>query len=202
MGGRSSSSSAQTTNQTDNRRVIGEAGISAENSAVSQNISTTTISADPAVTGAALGFGRDVADLSITANSDTTNRALNTVDKTTMGAFNFGTDALAGAFDFGKYSVNAVTSTAADAMAYSDAAAKRASATTGRALDLADETYGTALSFGKGIVSQAFDSASQSASFVKDAYADAKGRGALTDKILIGAVIAMAVVAVAATHKG
>jgi len=48
---------------------------------------------------------------------------------------------------------------------------------------------------------RALDTFTATNELVKDAYADAKGRGALTDKILMGAIAAMAVVAFMAVKK-
>lgn len=48
---------------------------------------------------------------------------------------------------------------------------------------------------------QALDTLKETSSLVKDAYADAKGRGAMTDKILIGAVAMAGLVAIMALRK-
>lgn len=58
-----------------------------------------------------------------------------------------------------------------------------------------------AFNFGSKSQGQALDSLESQASMVKDAYADAKGRGALTDKILIGAIAMAGLVAIAALRK-
>ena len=69
-----------------------------------------------------------------------------------------------------------------------------------------------AFSFGRGAQSDAFafatksqnialDSLNVEANLVKNAYADAKGRGALTDKILIGSIAMAGLVAIAALRK-
>lgn len=113
FGGGSSSSTAQTTNQTDNRRTIGAGGISNEGGTV------------------------------------------NVLDG---GAIN-------AAFDFSK-------------------------STVGESFDFAKSAQGAAL-----------DSLNTTSNLVKDAYADAKGRGALTDKILIGSVAMAGLVAVMALRK-
>ena len=113
MGGKSSSS--QSTNQTDNRRVLAEGAISAENS-------TVTVQA---------------------LDAEVANRA----------------------FDFG------------------------------------DTVVTKALDFSLDSNAQALDSLQTTTSLVKDAYEDAKGRGALTDKILIGSVVMAGLVALAAIRK-
>lgn len=55
--------------------------------------------------------------------------------------------------------------------------------------------------FAKTAQAAALDSLNTTSSLVKDAYADAKGRGAMTDKILIGSVVMAGLVAVAAIRK-
>ena len=126
----SESSSSAATNQIDNRRVIGERGISAENSTVN----VTTLDAQ-------------VANHAISATSDVSIKALDA------------------------------------SLDFSDAAQ-------GKAYKFAAESQNTAL-----------DSLLTTSSLVKDAYADAKGRGALTDKILIGTVVMIGLVALAAVKK-
>ena len=58
------------------------------------------------------------------------------------------------------------------------------------------------LAYGSKQTAQALDSLNTSANLVKDAYADAKGRGALTDKLIMAAVVAMGIVAFMAIRKG
>lgn len=58
-----------------------------------------------------------------------------------------------------------------------------------------------AFSFAQKSQSVALDSLNVQANLIKDAYADAKGRGALTDKILIGAIAVSGLVAVMAIKK-
>lgn len=58
-----------------------------------------------------------------------------------------------------------------------------------------------AASFAKTAQSQVLDSLSSQTDLVKDAYSEAKGRGALTDKILIGAIAMSGLVAIAALRK-
>lgn len=80
------------------------------------------------------------------------------------------------------------------------------------AIDDSVADLGKSLDFGRANVRDSFDFAAKSqgmaldslnteANLVKDAYADAKGRGALTDKILIGAIAMAGLVAVAALRK-
>jgi hypothetical protein len=69
------------------------------------------------------------------------------------------------------------------------------------ALNYTDSVTGRAFDFGTKAQSIALDSLNTQANLVKDAYADAKGRGALTDKILIGSVVMAGLVALAALRK-
>lgn len=126
----SKSSTSAATNQTDNRRVIGERGISAENSSV--NVHT---------------LDAEVANRAISATSDISIKALDA------------------------------------------------------SLDFSDTAQGKAYKFAKESQGTALDSLKTTTSLVKDAYADAKGRGALTDKILIGALVMAGLVAIAAVQK-
>ena len=102
------------------------------------------------------------------------------------------------------------------AIAGQGAAAKNAmdviASSNAKALDFAKTSNDKALDFSTGAISSAFnfadrsndralDSLNTTSNLVKDAYADAKGRGALTDKILIGAIAMAGVVAVMAVRK-
>jgi len=159
----SRSSTSQNVNQTDNRRTIGQGGVSAEGG------STVTINTlDANAINAAFAYGNDASNRSYAFGG----RALDFASDTVAGAFGFGGQA--------------------------DSAAARSSA---QAYNFAGDALGGALQFGSSALTKAFNSADGAAALVKDAYADAKGRGALTDKILIGAVLAMAVVAFAAVKK-
>jgi hypothetical protein len=135
----------------------------------------------------ALAFGGDVvgkfgqaATQALNFGSD----ALGTVDSltrnTTSQAFNFGSDALASATD----QVNKATSQAlnfgSDALGFGD-----------RAFDLIGDGLGRVL-----------DTTADTQQLVANAYNDAKGRGAMTDKILIATVIGALIVAAMAVKKG
>jgi len=173
----SKSGTNQTTNQTDNRRVIGQGGVSAENSSVTINA----------------------------LDGEVINRMFDFAGKQSQQAYDFGGGALnlaggsvAEALGFGGKAMVAALNAQADALAFADTNATR---NTTAAYNFATDALGGALGFGTAAVNKAFNAADQTAAMVKDAYADAKGRGALTDKILIGAIIAMAVVAFAAVKK-
>lgn len=142
----SSSKSNQSTTQNDNRDIIGENGINAENSRV--NVWNESV------------------------DNEIVNRALESVDNGT-----------AEALSFGKTALTQNGNVLADVLAFAETA------------------FGKAITYTGTVQSDAMDNLGDTAQLVKDAYEDAKGRGALTDKILIGAIIAMAVVAWGATRK-
>ncbi len=175
----SRSNTSPVTNQTDNRRVIGENGISAENSSVS--VVNNTL--DPNVVAAALQFA---------GNGQTS-------------SFNFGSEALANALGFGGSALTAALNASSDALAFADSNASRNSAMAynvfSDALGTSENALSRAFTFGANALDRSFNNLGDTQQLVADAYADAKGRGALTDKILIGAIAAMAVVAFAAVKK-
>lgn len=148
----SQSSQQANTSTTDQRRVLGQGALSAENSSVSM----TTISQ--------------------TLDADVANHAVDAVRLSTAQALGFGSDALASSFNFAKSSQVISTNLASDALtsafSFANDSAKRENA----ALDQTTQTLSTA-------------------------YADAKGRGALTDKILIGAIAIAGLIALAALKK-
>lgn len=220
LGFDSESSTTSTTWQQDNRRTMGEGSISAENSDVRYTVNSLA----PEVIDGSLNFANNTVDSSLsfagdtvatsgnvltravdnvlTFAGDTLDRTLNTTDRTTDTAFSFGGDALSGALQFGELAMTNVTNIADSSIEASAANARASAKTAQSAIDTASDTFGSALQFGAGTIAKAFDQVSETGAFVKDAYADAKGRGALTDKILIGALIAMAVVAIYAGRKG
>lgn len=171
----SSSRSSQATSQTDNRRVIGEGGISAEGSVV--NYTSNTLDYD--VVNRAFGFG--------------------------AGALDVGTAAIAEALGFGGKALGAAMDVTSDALAFADQNATRNSAMAYNAMTDAlassEGALSKAFTFGNNAMGAAFDTLGNTQNLIKDAYADAKGRGALTDKMIMGAIAAMAVVAFAAVKK-
>ncbi len=177
MSSRSSSSTAQTVWQQDNRRVIGQGGVSAENSTVNM----------------------------YSLDGEVVNRVFDFAGKQSGQAFDFGgqalaltNDVVAQALGFGKGAMTAVANANADALSFAEATSSRSEK---NAYNFATDALGGALGFGTNALNKAFNAADVSAALVKDAYADAKGRGALTDKILMGAIAAMAVVALMAVKK-
>jgi hypothetical protein len=136
FGGSSNSSSAQTTNQYDNRITNGTNGI------VAQGGSTVSV-LDAGAIQNALAFAGDTVQTAIAGQGTAAKNAIDVV-----------------------------------------------ASSNSKALDFAKQSQG-----------QALDSLNTTSNLVKDAYADAKGRGALTDKILIGAIAMAGVVAFAAVRK-
>ena len=172
----SESSTAQNVHQVDNRRVIGQGGVSAEHGS-SVNIVTQTLDGD--VINRAFQFGGSSLDL--------------------VGG------ALGDALGFGKEAMRAMGNANADALAFADSNAQRNSAMAYNAMSdslaSSENALNKAFSFGTNALGAAFDTLGNTQNLVKDAYADAKGRGALTDKMIMGAIAAMAVVAFAAIKK-
>jgi hypothetical protein len=162
MGG--SSSSAQTTAQTDNRRSIAQGAISNEGGSV--NV------LDGGAIGNAFNFADNVADRAMVANAQATYNAL----------------------DFGDSALSKSMQTTANALSFATNA-------NDSAMDVVGSSTRRVLDFATTANAQALDSLSATASFVKDSYADAKGRGAMTDKILIGSVVMAGLVALAAIRK-
>lgn len=99
------------------------------------------------------------------------NRSFDTTDAAVRQVLGFGGTALNQALEFGADNVDAALDFGLNALNYSKA-------TTAATLDTLQTTQ----------------------QMTADAYADAKGRGAMTDKILIGAVVAVAIVAFAAVR--
>ena len=217
--GGSSSTSASTTTTADNRIVQGTGAIQATNGSAVTVLDGNAIgtSADVAnrsvsrvvdlgafvtdkmgkTVDSALGFGSEALSFgsdALASNNKAITSSLDLVgdvvnghfaanDKTLTKAFNFGTDALSGALGF------ITTANTQANNAQSDA------------LQTAVGALTNALSFGKAQTATALDSLNTSANLVKDSYADAKGRGALTDYITLAAIAGALLVAFMALKK-
>nr|WP_315242858.1 hypothetical protein [uncultured Albidiferax sp.] len=201
----SKSSQQANTSTTDQRRVLGEGALSAENSNVFQTQST----------------------VHNTLDAEVANRAMDTARLSTAEALGFGSDSMAAAFSFGKSALTTSANSQADAfggaLSAIDKAGMRAansqadafgfgSSAFSGALGAVDKADSRAFSFGGDALASAFSFANdaakrenavldQTTGVLSDAYADAKGRGALTDKILIGAICAVALIAYMAIKK-
>lgn len=98
-----------------------------------------------------------------------------------------------------------LSNTFADALGFADAQAARTNSSLFSAfsdlLGAQESQVGKVLNYGGTMTDKVLDSVAASTSLVKDAYEDAKGRGALTDKMIMAAIAAMALVAYMAVKK-
>ena len=173
----SRSNTSQATNQVDNRRVIGEGGISAEGSNVNYSVVNNSLDGEVinAVLGGAFDFGSE--------------------------AFGFGQGVADRAFAFGDSSLNLVGGALSESLGFGRDAMTLVGNANADALASNEAIMGKALALGAGVLGQGFDLIGNTTNLVKDAYADAKGRGALTDKMIMAAIAAMALVAFMAVKK-
>lgn len=159
--------------------MIGQGGVSAENSTVTYTVNSL--------------------------DAGTVSAALAAMGKTSDGAFSFGSDALANTLGFGGDALTLAGNATSDALSFADSNASRNSEMAynvfSDALGTSDNAISKAFAFGANALDASFANLGETQQLVADAYSDAKGRGALTDKILIGAISAMAVVAFAAVKK-
>ena len=174
MSSSSRSASSQNIYQYDNRNVLGEGSINA------QGGSSVTVN---------------------TLDADVINRALAANGLTIENAFSFGSEA----FDMGAGALRQSFDFGGEALAFADAtnarASRQISEAASDALAVGSNSLDKAFAFGSNSMDRAFGTLVDSQNMVATAYADAKGRGALTDKILIGAIAAVAFVAYAAVGK-
>lgn len=189
----SSSSSKQSTAQTDNRRVLGQGAVSAENS----NVTLYNQTLDGDVVNRAFDFGADALNFGTDA--------LNFGNQTVTRAMNFGADALSFANAASNRAAQTSANAVADALGFAESANVRSQQlaynTVTDALASNESAFGKALTTVNTATGRALDTFTATNELVKDAYADAKGRGALTDQILMGAIAAMALVAFFAVKK-
>lgn len=140
-----------------------------------------------------------------TIDASNVGNALAAMAGTSSDGFTFGSDALYTALGFGGKALQMAGNVTSDALGFADANSSRNSAMAynalGDALASNESALSKAFSFGKSALDQSFSNLNDTETLVANAYNDAKGRGALTDKILIGAIAAMAVVAFAAVKK-
>lgn len=200
----SRSSTSQATSQVDNRRVIGEGGVSAENSTVNVLDGGAIGSAFQfagAAGGQAYGFANQALGFAQQQGDQAfglAGQAMDQVSASQARVLDFGTDALSAAVGANDRARTQAFDFGADALSAAVGASDRARA---QAFDFGADALGAAFAFGKTANTQAQDAMSATANLVKDAYADAKGRGALTDKMIMVAIAAMALVAFMAVKK-
>ena len=160
----------------------------------------------------ALGFGQDAMGrvsaagaAALDFGSDALASAFGFGDRTSARAFDFGTDAMAGAFASNDRASARATDFATDALGGAFGFGKTAFAgalnTVDGALASNDSMLARALGYGALITDDALSNLQATQNLTKDAFADAKGRGALTDKMMIVAILAMAGVAFFAVKK-
>jgi hypothetical protein len=83
----------------------------------------------------------------------------------------------------------------------SDKALDLVGSTTGKAFDVVDSVVGRQAGLTKDLTTQAFNAINKTGDLVSAAYADAKGRGAMTDTITITAIAGACLVAALALKK-
>ena len=171
----SNSQTDQSTSYTDNREVLGEGANHAENGSTINNfeldngaISDAFRFAGHTVTQA-FNFGDHALDSNVAVTNDALHFADNTVN-----------DALAA----NAAAMRIAANSQAEALSFADSAQKTSARAQTAALDTAADSMAGALAYSGRQTAVALDSLTGSANLVKDAYADAKGRGALTDKLL------------------
>jgi hypothetical protein len=162
------------------------------------------------------GGSIDLAGRTALAAINLGNNAIDANTSTLKTGFDFGSKTLTNSINAISDSVNASLAASSAAQARASAAAESAqanaygfasqsaaqSATAQRqALDAVLNNTSDALAYGKYETGAALDSLNTSASMVATAYADAKGRGALTDKIMMLAIAGAALVAWQAVRR-
>lgn len=157
--------------QTDNRRVIGQGGLSAEGS----NVTIVSNVLD----GGAFGYGQAVAN----------------------GAFQFGAEALNANNAATQAAMRHMANTSDVAMQTASDASKMTLAGARYAMDANQAVLDAAFTQTGRAFTQAYDAVAGAGNMVATAYADAKGRGAKTDTMIMLAVAAMGVVALMAVQK-
>lgn len=121
-------------------------------------------------------------------------RSFDSADKSLAGAFGFGRDTVEGALSFGRTAIAQSMDSSRDALEGSLSFGSKA-------INAVQGTFSDALSYSKQTTAAALDNLQATQKLTADAYNDAKGRGAMTDKLLMGAVAAMAVVAAVAVRN-
>jgi hypothetical protein len=214
----SNSESSQATNYSDSRMVLGQDAINAQSGAT-VNSSTTTNTTNYALDGGAisgalnlgsdaLAFGSDA----LASNNKTSGNAFDLVGGVLNEALGFGTKTVNSSFDFAnsaladslaneRYAQQQAAQQASDAIAFAQASSAQSAAAQKQALDAATGSMADALAYGGKQTAIALDSLNGSAELVKNAYADAKGRGAMTDYLLMAAIGVAGLVAYSALRK-
>ena len=185
----SNSETDQSTSYTDNREVLGEGANHAENGSTINNFEL-----DNGAISDAFKFAGDTVGSAFKFGS----RALDSNVAVTHDALNFADDTVGNTLKANTEAMRIAANSQQDALAFADTAQKTSAKTQSLALDTAAGSMSQALAYSGRQTAVALDSLTGSANLVKDAYADAKGRGALTDKLLMAAIGVAGLVAVMA----
>lgn len=129
-----------------------------------------------------------------TLNADVANHAMDTVLTAQENSLLFAANAEKNSYGFASAAMDS-------SFAFADAQAKASQTTTASAIKSTGDAYEKALKFGSQQTGVALDALSESANMIKDSYADAKGRGAMTDYLLFAAIAGALVVAAYAVRK-
>ena len=172
------------------------------NSSSSSSTSQTTNAINPVVVadnGSLAVSGVAGGNLSQTINNTTLDADV--AGKSLDNMLTMGQDALLFGHDAQKQAYGFARASQADTFSFANAQTQATNATSMKAIDSAGSSMDKALAFGARQTGVALDSLSTSADMIKDAYADAKGRGALTDWMLMGAIGVAGLIAVVAVWK-
>lgn len=194
----SNSETSTSTSYSDSRMVLGEGAINAaDNASVFQSITTNNTTTDQGSVKAAFSFGNNALDFA----GGVVDRAFDFGDKTVSSSLNFANDALNASLNASAKSGAAAFNATQDALAFAGSAQASSVKTQREALDTAAGSMAGALAYSGKQTAVALDSLNSSAGLVKDAYADAKGRGAMTDYLLMAAIAVAGFVAFSALRK-
>ena len=207
----STNSADQTTNYFDSRRVLGEGSVSADGGAVVNQTSNTTTNTT-VLDGGAIGHAFDSTNKTVDSAFDFGTHALGfgsdalrSNNAAVTSSLNFAADTVSTAFGaqdkLTTKTLNFAGDTVGQSLSFAQSAQNKTMSAFGDALSSAQGAFASALSFGGKQTAAAVDSLNQTENLVAAAYNDAKGRGALTDKILMVAIAGALFVAWHATRK-
>jgi hypothetical protein len=212
----SNSSSSNTTNYVDSRKVLGQGANFADNGASLTVNNTTTDAGALRLAGGVLDAGINSINVNnakaFNFGSDALSGGLDFAKDSNTKAFNFGSEAIAantglvsGIYKFADKQTSKDLSFGTDlfsgALSFAQNANTQAHNDQQNSLATAENAMGAALKYGASQTAGALDSLNTSADLVKNAYADAKGRGAMTDYLLMAAIGVAGLVAWSALRK-
>lgn len=199
--GGSSKKSSTSTQQTDRRQVIGERSTSSgmDNNKLGAHASLTTNTINNVLDGGAWDLVDGVVRNTVGAVGDANARSLAFADGAMSQAMDLANASTSGALSRALGFADGAMSQTLD-LAY-DSTTGALSRSLGFADGALSQVLGVvndAINTVRGGLATAADAAAASAGMAKDAYADAKGRGAMTDYLLLAAVVVMGIVAIRA----